>query len=333
MHGLARWYCNRQLKNLKNYKRHIKSCENQFELPVSKLPKKSQIELSNESVHKSELTWQCNICKEKLQLLSNEPNLVDFNLVAKHCNVHAKSGTVVCFHCAESFSNKQMFWNHVNRHRKMKKFKIDKVQENILETIESDENFENYSDSEEIQTNSVDSVQIDEVVDTLPLQACEPQSTVHKMSVADMNSDIKRSEAIFCLKMKSKHLLSREALDDLFEFQQKIHSKKVDLLIHQLKEKAEECNELDKVIDTLRLTDSVIGLQQRLSTEYRRDDCLKTFFDFITPMLHDIKEIGKQPSFYYSLPIKKTLARLLRDNSLREFIIKEPVFSNPEVRF
>ena len=180
---------------------------------------------------------------------------------------------------------------------------------------------------------SVDPVQIDEVVDTLPSQACEPQSTVHKMSVSDMNSDIKRSEAVFCLKMKSKHLLSREALDDLFEFQQKIHSKKVDLLIQQLKEKAEECNELDKVIDTLRLTDSVIGLQQRLSTEYKRDNCMKVFFDFITPKLIPIKEIGKKPGFFYSLPIKQTLARMLKDNSLREFIIKEPVFSNPEVRF
>jgi hypothetical protein len=202
--------------------------------------------------------------------------------------------------------------------------------------MEVSESFDECSASEEVQNMVVDSVQIDEVADvvgTLPSEACETLCTEKKISVSDMNSDIKRTEAVFCLKMKSRHLLSREALDDVFDFNQVIHSKKVDLLIQQLKDKHEECSELDKVIDTLRLTDSVIGLQQRLSTEYKRDNCMKVFFDFITPKLIPIKEIGKKPGFFYSLPIKQTLARMLKDNSLREFIIKEPVFSNPEVRF
>ena len=111
--------------------------------------------------------------------------------------------------------------------------------------------------------------------------------------------------------MKSKHLLSREALDDLFKFQENIHSKKMDLLIHQLKEKSKECDNLDTVIDTLRLTDKVVGLNEQLSTEYKRDNCMKTYFDFIQPERIPIEEPGKKPGFYYKLPIKKTLGRML----------------------
>ena len=114
------FFCPQRMRKLRYYKHHTKSCKEAYE--------KSQIESFNEikpkSACKSELTWQCSVCDENLKLSSNQPNLEDFNLVARHFCVHAKSVRVSCFICAKLYSNHQVFLNHVNIHRKRKKFKL-----------------------------------------------------------------------------------------------------------------------------------------------------------------------------------------------------------------
>ena len=56
-------------------------------------------------------------------------------------------------------------------------------------------------------------------------------------------------------------------------------------------------------------------------------------FDYIVPQKVDLKDDTGYSSFYYMLPVKKTLGRMLKNESLRKWLIQEPVFFKNNVCF
>ena len=81
-----------------------------------------------------------------------------------------------------------------------------------------------------------------------------------------------------------------------------------------------------KELDKIKLIDNSVGLNDELLTHYKRQKYLHTHFDFIDPEPIPIGTKNNRTSNLYTLPIQKTLGRLIRNESLRRYIIKEPPF-------
>ena len=126
-------------------------------------------------------------------------------------------------------------------------------------------------------------------------------------------------EGLFALKLASKHLLPREVINDIMRFCGNIHSIKLECISSLLVKNFEkESNvEIEKVADVAKLHDNVLGLKDKLLTDYKREKYFKENFDFIEPQRLSIKIEEVEVGFLYSLPIKETLTRLLADDSLR----------------
>ena len=120
-------------------------------------------------------------------------------------------------------------------------------------------------------------------------------------------------------------MLSREVVNDILAYAKNIHTMKLEFIKGHLQE-----NFNVDVSDQIDIIDNAVGIQVDISSHYKRDQYLSRNFKFIKPVRFPIGKEKK--SFYYSLPIKLTLGRLLEDDSLRSFIIQEPIFSACEVR-
>ena len=67
-------------------------------------------------------------------------------------------------------------------------------------------------------------------------------------------------EAVFALKMVSKHNLSQEIIDDVLSFSNSIHKSKLELIGYQLEKKFyEENNGIKKVTQNIRVIDNNTG--------------------------------------------------------------------------
>ena len=80
------------------------------------------------------------------------------------------------------------------------------------------------------------------------------------------------------------------------------------------------------------MIDYGIGLKQNISTNYMREKYMKTHFQFLEPhrkIIKDKEAIVK--SFFYYTPVQESLERLLKDNSLRKYIINYPTFPSNNV--
>ena len=87
------------------------------------------------------------------------------------------------------------------------------------------------------------------------------------------------------------------------------------------------CDDIKQVTEKMRLIDNNIGLKSELSTPYKRDQYLKSRFNFIKEERIPLTKKGQKSSFYYYLPIDQSICRLLCDDSLRKYLIKEPIFT------
>ena len=88
---------------------------------------------------------------------------------------------------------------------------------------------------------------------------------------------------------------------------------------------------IDDVNETIDLIDHVAGLGENLLTHFKREKILDCRFDFIEPQKSVIGRIKNELCFYYSLPVLKTLSRMMRDDSVREFLIHIPVFEKRDI--
>ena len=129
--------------------------------------------------------------------------------------------------------------------------------------------------------------------------------------------------------MSAKHTISRDILNDIIQFSERVHSAKLEIMINQLKEDYLDNQDIEKVLEDLEYMDNVLGLKENLSTHYRREKYLKTRFSFIEPERIPIKskEEGEtKTSFYYEIDVEKSIQRLLNDPTLRKYLIHEPAF-------
>ena len=132
-----------------------------------------------------------------------------------------------------------------------------------------------------------------------------------------------------------KHLVSQELVNEIFGFCNDIHNSKIQLINEQVQHRfgSENSALIDRVVENITCVDRVNGLQSELSTNYRREKYFKTHFNFVEPQRIPIEKLKEEDpqSYYWYLPIKETMKRLLKDNSLRKYIINQPIFCKQQV--
>ena len=105
-------------------------------------------------------------------------------------------------------------------------------------------------------------------------------------NIPELNSTIKKSEALFALKCSSKYLLTREQVNDIFSFSGQMQSLKLELIKAYLHEQHADENDLNirKVTETIDLINHVAGHQpDQLLSHYMREKILHMNFEFIEP--------------------------------------------------
>jgi hypothetical protein len=311
------YYCIQIFSTLKYHRKHVKDCK-----PNAK--SSSPIEDTNQAntIRDECAIWQCKNCDETIEV-KEVPNQIDFEAVITHMYKHAKNDEIVdCPVCAGTFDNYNSFTTHCNRHRRKRKFNLgvqattltseptDNVNDSILPYIENDALGDNGNQ-----------VSVPNPVLEIRQDAANNQETsTFTPTSYSLNSTIEKKESLFALKLQSKHLLPREVINDILTYCGDVHSLKMECITSHLKENfgIEESVEIDKIINAVDVHDSVVGLQDKLLTDYKRDRYLKATYEFIEPKripIYDDENI--EVSFYYSTPIRESLTRLLKDESLR----------------
>ena len=109
-------------------------------------------------------------------------------------------------------------------------------------------------------------------------------------------------------------------------YAESVHAAKLKIITsHLKKDYTDEQNvSIEKVTRDIALIDNVIGLKDQISTNFKRESYLKMKYEFIIPERVVIKTVENKVFFYYQIPIVKSLDRLLKDNSLRRYIIHYP---------
>lgn len=311
--------CLKNFKTIELYKKHRKICNPKDVLGIveKKPEKKSEQDLS---------IWQCTNCPLKIATKS-ELSSEDFDDISDHLKFHSrKKETVACPLCiSKTFDLYTSFNRHINVHKRKKNF-VSKPNEN---EISAEDLIVDYQEElvPEIEPDANENavINVDNLID-LPIA-----QEVPKVDINALHSAIEKAEASFALKVSSKNLLARHVVDDIFLFCSQIHSMKMEVITNELKEQFPDNNtvKIQDVNETIKLLDHVTGLGNELTTHYRRDKMLKQKYDFIEPVRIPIGKIEEDERFYYNLPVSKTVARLLRDNSVRSQVIHQPVFGNP----
>ena len=164
-------------------------------------------------------------------------------------------------------------------------------------------------------------------------------STSHVSRDTDINKNcptsnssvfqIHKLEAMFALKLMAKHMLSQEVVNDIINFSNNIHSSKINVIKTALKRQnvSEDMTNLCEQIDRI---EAISGLNDKISTHYKRLQYLKKRFDFVEPRKIEIGRKRGKVCFYMSLPVTETLSRMLSDKSLRRYIINNLVLPTKE---
>lgn len=84
--------------------------------------------------------------------------------------------------------------------------------------------------------------------------------------LSKMHRKICKTQSFFALKLTSKHLLPIHVVDDIINFNENIHARKIELISCQLQDKfgKNENVEIDKVTENIHLFDNIIGLKTKL---------------------------------------------------------------------
>ena len=320
--------CPAKLKNLKTYRRHKKKCNKKIKATKQKLVKPEE--------HEIECFWNCEICDHK-ELVGNKQSSTDFGHVKTHLSKHSKNKEIVkcpSTKCPMKSYHKYGSLNaHLNQHIRRNQFELQNVTQNLLEnepiTDNLNESFSSSESSTETQ-NRVDlTVEPNEFVEDIPNNAETDAFALH--------SAIMQKESMFALKLSGKYLLTQEVITEIFQFSNEVHSMKLELINAQLTrmKSDKEIANIKEITESVNLIDQNIGLKDELTTHYRRQKHLRQTFDFVEEERIPIKdpEKIKKDSFYYQLPIRKTLTRFLKDETLRRFIIQSPVFFKHKVSF
>ena len=168
------------------------------------------------------------------------------------------------------------------------------------------------------------------------LQISETAQTSNPTSSGAQNLsvfDTQRMEGIFALRLMAKHSLAQDVIDDIFNFSQTIHVSKMSLIKTSLQKLYVDDQNIQNICRDIDILDSATTLGDKIATHYMREQYISMRFDYIKPRRQEIKTEDKI-SFYYDIPVVETMARFLRDPTLRRYIIKEVGFpARDSVRF
>ena len=308
------------LKSFRAYKKHSKICTG----------KKCQVKLA-ESLQRT-LFWQCKRCFEKIEA-SGKEGTADFDLIVKHLYKHTYRGEkIICPVCGVDYHVYKTFSRHILQHKRREETNIVH-EEHVIRTsvnVESDFDLNSIADLGSDIDLPEDSYTIDETNDSMSTPVNKSLSPIDLFKLKWV---IEKNEALFALKLTSKYLLTREAVNDIFSFSRDIHSLKMEFITSKLEQSYLNDDNLDisDIKTKIDLLDHIAGFGPDLLTHFKREKILNSHFDFIHPEKRVIGTIKNEMCFYYYLPVTKTLSRLMRDDSVREFIIHQPLFDKQSV--
>ena len=285
------FFCCQSVKTIQLYNRHSKIC-----------PKKERIEAESEIIVQSDFFWHCKNCPEKINISGTDSN-DDFLKVRDHLFGHSiKKEVVFCPNpkCEISYDLYRSFTRHMrNKHEIPEDFRL-RCDGKKYSEIRPEDIFEPITDNSESETEdeqaflpqselSSNNEVVQELVDQTELLEQDPSTTDNLFK---MNSIIKRNEALFALRLTAKASLSQEIVSEIFSFCEDIHKLKLEFITTKLKQDfAGETNtKIEDAIETAKIMDHLAGLGKAgLSTHYRRDKMLQTYFDFIVPKVTRIE--------------------------------------------
>ena len=316
------FFCPQVLRTFQLHKKHKKTCKGKSAL------KKPDLKKVPDSF------WVCLNCFERIKIC-NDGNINDFDLIIKHLNSHSRSGEIVeCPVCQLSYKVYKSFNKHIVKHKTRKEISIN-LEENSERTsmnIESDTDVQSLAGTVSDLNLELDvNPEIISEINNLPLSQVSESVTANELF--HLNSIIAKNEALFALKLSSKYLLPREVVSDIFSFYRDSHSLKMEFITSKLNQTylEEENLKINHVTETIDLIDHVAGLKENLLTHFKREKILSSHFEFIQPKKVIIGRKKNELCFYYSLPVQRTLSRLMKDDSIREFLIHMPIFEKQSV--
>ena len=122
------FYCPTVVRELKYYRKHLKSCRRSLKEPIPQQEKLSE----------NGPRWHCKLCDVKI-MVQIIPSIKDFTAVTKHLFKHAKTEKVFCPECEKPFHSYQYFVNHVNRHKTREEFNLKGTLNNHIGFPQSDQ--------------------------------------------------------------------------------------------------------------------------------------------------------------------------------------------------
>ena len=272
--------------------------------------------------------WKCSSCEESVKIESEEPSLGNLNKVVTHLYQHVTNEAVICpiLNCHKTYDTYKGLNQHINFHRRMQHYELSS--ENLLPVAIINE-LVNSNDFEtpipEIPPVTEDS---DSIQDEPEVQINTTEKLLEKEKSA--MTALQEMESNFSLKMTAKHCLPVDVINEILQFSECVHSTKIDIIILRLKQNyiRKDTIPVDKVTSDIKMLDNVIGLKEKIATDYKREKYFKRKYEFIEPEKIILKKPNVKPSFFYQLPVTKSLNRYLKDGSIRKYLICEPVFSN-----
>ena len=267
--------------------------------------------------------WSCHVENCTFTVTPEGDDDSSFVLAQRHCYQHLRSTenvTIKCPVCDKAYERYKSFAWHMNTHRargQVKLIVVARPQEVLDDAIECFEELD-FSEAGESTSGCLDRV----AAATEELQ----EVTVH--DIWTLNSRLKRNEAMFILKMISKHLLSQSAVDDIVSFAADLHSQKLNVVLDVLNYQLENYiakSKLQEIDCMIRLIDNVTGMSGSLSSVDSRNNYFKKMFRFIEPVKIELGNNRFEEAFYFYFPLKETLQRLLEVPEVRE----NALFLNP----
>ena len=261
---------------------------------------------------------------------------MDVGKIIKHLSKHLnKQESISCPVldpvCSKTFVTYVSFNRHKNDHKKRDELNLFNIKpnnetENEQLTSEIDSDIDNI---DALDTASIPEANAGQPETREPIVVPILQAAIEDSCNIDiLHDNIEHIQGVFALKMCGKYLLPRDVITDILSHSNEIHTMKMELINEKLKQNfgVDSSINIKDITENIELIDNTVGLKEQLSTPYKRNKYLGAKFKFIKPEYTPIGKIGEKESFYYTMPISKTLKRLLKDTSIKRYIIKYPVF-------
>jgi len=317
-------HCPQILKSLVWYRTHVKSCLKTLAAITYKHIKQAP----SETIEKN---WHCTTlnCSECINI-SDKTESAAFKVVVEHLNQHVrKEIKVICpvALCGMSYLKYKSFNMHYNRHKHRQEFTLKQSIQKISSNDQPNDELAVLEIGNDPFSNEALNPSNSDATDNKILKT---NDSSFEIQTADYSVfEIHRIEAAFALKLMAKHMLPQDVVSDILAFSGSIHNAKIAAIKASLKKKFDTEN-LTRISREIDVVENNSGLKGKIATHHQRMQLIKKRFEYIEPLRHEIGRIRGIASFYMRLPISKTLARQLTDESLREYIINDPVFASPQ---